>query len=230
MNKYVFFLFFLVLILEPSVLAQSVNDGAPRFRIAIQGGYGYRLGKNVKTGQNVVDQHNKRLMNGLAYGADMTWYTSSDIGFGLKYSNMHSKSEDMVTITYDNGTVVSGEYRDVVDIRFFGPTFSSRYVSPNNKWIFLINCGIGYLSYVDNGRVIDPMSIKGGTLGACVDANIDLRLMNSLYLGASVGLIRGTLTSYNVTENGSTQKIELDKDQYDSVNHLSLTIGLRLNF
>ena len=228
MKKSLFFLCFLVLMIEPSALAQSVNNGAPRFRLAVQGGYGYRLGKNVESGQSIVDEHNKRLKNGLTYGADLTWYTSGDIGFGLKFSNMHSKSEDMVTVTYDDGTMASGEYRDVVDMRFFGPIFSSRYVSPNNKWIFLINCGIGYLSYVDNGRVIDPMSIKSGTLGVCADAGIDLRLMNSLYLGVSAGMIGGSLSSYSVTENGQTQKIELDKDQYESVNHLSLTIGLRL--
>ena len=228
MNKNIIFLLLIALFVVPTVSAQTVNEGTPRFRIAVQGGYGYRLGKYQDTGQSIVDQHNKRLKKGFVYGADMNWFTASDMGFGLKYSNMHSKSEDMVTITYDNGTVESGEYTDMVDLRFIGPTFASRYVSQDNRCIFLLDFGLGYLSYTDNGRVIHPMSIKGGTLGFCADAGVDFRLMNSIYLGATFSMIGGTLSSYNYTENGNTSKVELEKDHYETLTHVTLTIGFRL--
>ena len=237
MNKNSLFLLFVALFVVPTVSAQtvyyttpnpSVNESAPRFRLAVQGGYGYRLGKYQETGQSIIDQHNKRLKKGFVYGADINWFTASEMGFGLKYSNMHSKSEDMITITYDNGSIESGEYTDMVDLRFFGPTFASRHVSQDNRCIFLLDFGLGYLSYTNNGRIIHPMSIKGGTLGFCADAGVDFRLMNSIYLGATLSMIGGTLSSYNYTENGNTTKVELEKDHYETLGHVTLTIGLRL--
>ena len=219
----------MILLATPAVSAQTVNEGLPRFRIAVQGGYGHRMGKYRETGQSIVDQHNKRLENGYVYGADMTWYTDRGLGLGLMFSDMHSQSEDMITITYENGSVESGEFSNVVDLRFFGPTISSHFASQrNDRWIFMIGYGLGYLFIIDNWCLIDPATTKGGTLGFCMNARVDFRLKNNLYMGVSVNEIAGKLTSYNLTQNGNTIKIELDKDEREGLNHSMITIGLRL--
>ena len=228
MKKTIIFLLLIACISGRIASAQTISGEAPRFRIAVQGGYGYRLGKVQETGQSIIDQHNKKLKWGLVYGADATWFISNDFGLGLKFNNLRSTAEDAVTITYDTGSSKSGIYRDVVDLRFLGAMAASRSVTPNGRWIFLIDCGLGYLSLTDNGRVIDPMAIKGGTLGVCADAGVDFRLMNKLYLGLSVNAISGTVTSYSLTQDGRTQTVKLDKDEYESLHHLTASIGLRL--
>lgn len=220
----------IITLLSALLLAGAMASAqAPNFRVAVQGGYGYRLGKVQETGQAIVDQHNQKLKWGFVYGADATWYFSDAFGIGLKFNDMRSKSEDAVTITPADGSASrSGMYRDVVDMRFMGAMASSRLVSGEGRLIWMMNYGLGYLSYVDNGRVIDPMSIKGGTLGACLDAGVDFRLMNNLYLGASISAIGGTLTTYQVTQDGRTETIKGDKDEYETLHHLTATVGLRL--
>ena len=215
MKKKIFFLLFVTLLIVPTVSAQTVNEGLPRFRIAVQGGYGCRLGKYTETGSGLEDKHVKRLRNGVVYGADLIWFTSSNYGFGLKFSDIHSMSEDFAkSMAYFIMVPVSGEWRTVLDLRFLGPTYSFRHVAKNNHWIFLISGGLGYLSYDKNDLLFNsPWSVKGGTLGFCVDAGVDLRLMDSLYLGASVNAIIGTLYT---------------QEPHENLNHLSLNIGLRL--
>ena len=182
MKKTVILLLLIACVSGRIASAQTVSGEAPRFRVAVQGGYGYRLGKVQESGQDVIDQHNKKLKWGFVYGADATWFVANDLGFGLKFSNLRSKAEDAVSITYDDGSSKSGMYRDVVDLRFLGAVASTRSVTPSGRWIFLVDCGLGYLSLVNNGRIIDPMAIKGSTLGFCADAGVDFRLMNKLYL------------------------------------------------
>ena len=228
MKKTVILLLLIACISGRIASAQTVSGEAPRFRVAVQGGYGYRLGKVQESGQDVIDQHNKKLKWGFVYGADATWFVANDLGFGLKFSNLRSKAEDAVSITYDDGSSKSGMYRDVVDLRFLGAVASTRSVTPSGRWIFLVDCGLGYLSLVNNGRIIDPMAIKGSTLGFCADAGVDFRLMNKLYLGLSINAISGTLSSYSLTHDGRTETIKLDKDEYETLHHLTASIGLRL--
>ena len=222
--KQLFFTSLLALLLAGA----AASAQAPSFRVAVQGGYGYRIGKVPETGQAIVDQHNQKLKWGFTYGADATWYFSDSFGLGVKYNDLHSKAEEAVTLTYSDGSPSkSGMYRDVVDTRFMGLMASSRLVLGDGRWVWMMSYGVGYLSYVDNGRVIEAMSIKGGTLGACLETGIDFRLMNNLYLGASVNAIGGQLSSYQFTENGRTETIKLDKDEYESLYHLTASVGLR---
>ena len=218
---------FITSLLALLLTGAAASAQAPSLRVALQGGYGYRLGKISETGEAVVDQHNQRLKWGFTYGADATWYFDDSFGLGLKFNDMHSKAEDAVTVTYNDGSQASGMYRDVVDLRFMGVMASSRLVFGNDRWIWMMSYGAGYLSYVDNGRVIDAMSIKGGTLGACVETGIDFRLMNNLYLGASIDAIGGKLSSYQHTQDGKTETVKLEKDQYEGLYHLTASFGLR---
>ena len=226
MNKKIFFLLFVTLLIVPTVSAQTVNEGLPRFRIAVQGGYGCRFGKHHERGSGLADRAAKRIRNGFIYGADFTWFTDSNYGFGLKFSDVHSKSEDWIMATKDFITVaVSGESKTVLDLRFIGPTYSFRHVSQNNKCFFLINGGFGYLSYDRSNLYLNSLSFeKGGTLGFCADAGVDFRLMKSLYLGVSFGAIIGTLSS-------STYRYDENKrkgDHHEMLSHFKFTMGLRL--
>ena len=197
------------------------------WRVAVQGGFGYRLAKLEKTGNEVVDAHNKALMMGYTYGADVTYYFSS-YGVGVKYSDMHSQRKDAVTAEID-GEYVNGMYTDVIDIRYIGPMVYSRLVNKSGTGVFFLGAGAGYLDYTNNGRMIEAGTIKSGTLGVCLEFGYDLKLMNNIFLGASLGLVNGTLTSYTLTTDSAAvpQKVELDKDQFESLRHMSLSLGLR---
>lgn len=201
---------------------------APKWRLAVQGGYGYRIARVQESGNEVVDAHLKKLKWGFTYGADVTYHWSDGFGIGLKYNDMHSDSKDAVMVTYEDSGSESGMYNDVIDIRFIGAVVSSRYVSASGKGIFFLDYGAGYLGYVDNGRILSQEGvIKGGTLGACIDIGYDYRLMNNLYLGATLSSVSGTLSGYTETISGKTEKVTLGKDEKEGLLHVDLSIGIR---
>ena len=206
-----------------SAFAQEYVE-APKWRIAVQGGYGRRIGKYQTTGNEVIDTHNKRLFGGLDYGVDIMHYFSDSFGLGLKYNNMHTASSDAVML--EDGT--SGMYSEAMDISFVGPMVSSRKVGASGNGIFMLNYGLGYLYYNDAGRIVNnTVDITGGTLGVDLELGYDYRLMNNLFIGATLGAISGTLSKYTVTTNGHPETRTLDKDQRESLFHAYLTLGLR---
>lgn len=206
----------------------SMPSNAPKFRVALQGGYAYRPGKVYESGNDVVDGHNKRLKSGLYYGADLSYYLSDAWGFGFRYSKMSLSSKDAVIITdNETGESRSGMYTDIVDISFAGPALSSRFVSLSGASVFYLSCGIGYLGFTDDGKVIDPFSLKGWTLGQCVDLGYDFRLWNGLYMGAALSAVTGVLFNITVTSDGIAETQKLDKDEQESLLHVSLSIGIR---
>lgn len=205
---------------------QEQYEGFPKWRVAVQGGFGYRLAKLTKTGNDVIDTHNKSLMMGYTYGADVTYFFGG-YGIGAKYSDMHSQRSDAVTAEID-GEYYDGMYTDVVDIRFAGPMVYSRLIGASGNGVFLLGAGLGYLGYTDNARLIQAATLKGGTLGTCIEIGYDYRIMNNIFIGASLGAISGILTSYTMTSEGAApQKVELDKDQYESLLHANLSLGFR---
>jgi len=197
---------------------------APKLRIAVDGGYGRRLASYQSTGNELVDNHNKRLFGGLIYGGELTYYFGDSFGVGVKYSDLHSISKDSVM----NDAGQSGLYSEAVDIMFVGPMMSSRLVNASGKGIFMLNYGLGYIGYDDAGRVIsDEIDIRSSALGYCLELGYDYKIMNNIFLGASLGAISGVLNNYTQTINGYSQKVSLGKDERESLLHGYLTLGLR---
>lgn len=223
-NKHIFSIFFGLLLLSAGI-AQAQN---PKFRMIVNGGYGYRPVKVAETGNDIIDTHNKKLKKGVVYGAEAAYYFSENLGIGVKYSNMHSSAKDRVVITDEAGNSRRGMYSDVIDMTFIGPVINSYKMSLDQKHVFSLGYGLGYLGYLDDGMVIDPMSIKGWTLGQSLNLGYDYRLSGKLYVGAELSGIAGVLSSCVVTENGVTKSVELADDERESLLHVYLSVGLRL--
>lgn len=207
----------------------NVTSTLPSWRISVQGGYAYRLGKIDKSQDEVLVEHAKKLKSGFCYGADATWYFMNSLGAGIKYSNVSVANSEDVTITYEDGNIEYGEIADDVNIWFLGPMVSYRSVSENLRHTLVMNIGIGYMGYKDESVVIDPFTIKGNTLGYVYELGYDYSISEKMSLGATLSYVSGNLMSYQTNYDGSWEKVKLDSDSYESLVHLGLSIGLRIN-
>lgn len=207
----------------------TVTSDFPSWRFSAQGGYAYRVGKIDKSQDAVVVDHIKNLKHGITYGADATWFFMDSIGIGLKYNSLNVGNSEQVTVTYDDGTQTSGLLEDNINIWFFGPMASYRVLSRNMRNAFFMNVGLGYMEYKDRTVLIDPFIIKGGTIGSLYEIGYDLNLNDKISLGAMLSFVSGTLTGYQTNQGGSWNTVDLESDSYESLNHINLSIGLRIN-
>lgn len=207
----------------------TVTSDFPSWRFSAQGGYAYRVGKIDKSQDAVVVDHIKNLKHGITYGADATWFFMESLGVGLKYNSLKVCSSEQVTVTYDDGTQTSGLLEDNINIWFFGPMASYRVLSRNMRNAFFMNVGLGYMEYKDRTVLIDPFIIKGGTIGSLYEFGYDVGLTDKISLGAMLSFVSGTLTGYQTNQGGSWNTVYLESDSYESLNHISLSIGIRIN-
>lgn len=198
------------------------------FRIALNGGYGYRTNKMSSTIPSDFSEYSKKLKNGFEFGGDLTYYFTEPLGIGLKYSSFKaSNSMSNIYIEDSNGNRRYGSMSDNIGISFIGPVFSTRFLNKDKTNAFLMNVALGYMGYKNNYTLIDPYKLTGSTMGMTFDIGYDFKFSSNLILGVQLSAISGVLTGYKLFDGSTTQNIELQKENYEGLNRLELSLGLR---
>jgi hypothetical protein len=110
-------------------------------------------------------------------------------------------------------------------------TAISRQIKHNQvKNAFIINVGMGNLSYTDS-KIVDLKNYKitGSALGTYYSIGFDHFISKNMALGIKLSYITGLLMNYNLFDGNTTTHVQLDNNSYQSLNHVSLTVGLRFN-
>jgi hypothetical protein len=202
------------------------NEIYPHFRFAITGGYSYRVAKMAANMPATYKDYVDNLRSGYHVDADLTYFFNELYGCGLKYSYNHSENSEQ-NISYPTGG--SGYLEDNVSIHFIGPSFSFRTLDQTTRNSFYMNMAIGYLGYLDDGKIAsNALTLKGSTLGIAYDLGYDIGISKNMTLGFQFSYLTGTLTQYEMTSGYSTQTVKLDKNSYESLSRLDFSVGLRI--
>ena len=199
----------------------------------IYAGYGHRLNKVAPDLTIYEREHVKRLKNGGVLGMDYIRYFDhhKGIGLGIRYHVMHASSADALTMIYDNGTAVEGVLNESVNISFFGPVYSGRFVSRDGKHLFVDNVGIGLLIYNDWASFNnETITVMGNTLGTTVDLNYSYFIKDNFSLGADISLTSGVIRKVTAKSGYNTATYALDENHFEGLVHLGICAQLIYTF
>lgn len=213
-----------------SALALGVQaQDAPRFRLAVNGGYAYRLGKIASGLREEARDHMKKLKSGLNINADAQYFFSDEWGVGLKYACFQSSGSSVMTVETSNGALRTN-FADNILISFYAASIGARvFVTSDDSQAFHASASLGYLRYHDAGILANSaVTLTGGTLGSGVDLGYDIRLVRKLYTGVQLSYIGGVLNAYDKRDVNGTTRVDL-KDNKENLGYLAITGGLRLN-
>ncbi|NLR68156.1 porin family protein [Chitinophaga varians] len=222
-------LLFMMSALAFGVKAQDKD--VPRFRIAVNGGYSYRIGKVPSSFSGDARDYMKKLKSGFNVGADVQYYFNDEWGVGVKYLRFQASGSGVVAAESPSDGYMRTNVADNIGITFYGATFCGRvYTKSDYSQAFLIGASLGYMRYRDNGQVAAyPVTIKGGALGSGLDVGYDIRIARKLYAGAQFSYLAGTVGRVTIERAGMTETRELKDDQRENLSHLSLSAGLRFH-
>jgi hypothetical protein len=211
----------------------NYNSSFPRFRIALGGGFGYRL---AAVSSLITDEflrnHIKKLKLGYQFNLDASGYFNSHIGLGVKANVFKASHEelDVVMIEPQTGAVIKiGEMSDNTTTLFVSPAFFARFIGGRSGNALVMSAGIGYIHYWDNAVFGAPYLLEGGTLGLSYDIGYDFRLNEFLLIGLQGGFTLGTLSKYRQTSGGQTVTVTLDENSQESLFRMDLSVGLRFS-
>lgn len=200
------------------------------FRIAINGGYSYQTAKVAESVPSDFKNYIKELKSGYHFGGDLTYYFSEPLGFGFKYYLFKSSNSlDNIYLEDIDGNRTYGKMSDDLTISFIGPTFSTRLLNHDKSNAFLMNLSLGYMGYSNDKVIIDNYKMTGSTMGLSFDIGYEIGLSENLSLGFQVSFLTGTLFEYDWNDGTKTETIKLEKGEYESLNRIDFSIGLRFS-
>ena len=189
----------------------------PNLRLAANCGWSYRTATIPDDFDPAQKEYIKKLKHGLNIGLEASYFFSEMFGAGLMYDLFKTSN-----------AIYYGE--DNISIIFVGPSFAMRLFDRSKTNCMLVNYGIGYMGFKDKAKELgNPIIINGSTVGLVMNIGYDFSLSKNWSAGIQLSLLSGILTEYNETRNGVTQKIKLEKDQYEGLGRINISIGLRYN-
>ena len=198
------------------------------FRIAINGGYSYQTAKVAESVPSDFKDYIRELKSGYHFGGDLTYYFTEPLGFGVKYYLFKSSNSiDNIYLEDTDGNRTYGKMSDDLTISFIGPTFSTRLLSHDKKNAFLMNLSLGYMGYSNDKVIIDKYKMTGSTMGLSFDIGYDIGLSEKLSLGFQLSFLSGTLFEYDWNDGSTTETIDLEEGEYESLNRIDCSVGLR---
>ncbi|MBN2613654.1 MAG: hypothetical protein JXB00_19010 [Bacteroidales bacterium] len=206
-----------------------VRQPYPHFRAALSGGWSNRTAKLSDDIPSEFRDYFEELKSGHQFSVDLSYYFSEHLGAGFKYNRYWSSNKiNSVYMTLPDGTIRNGAMSDNIGIQFAGPFVSTRILNRNKRNSLNILFAVGYLGYKDIATLIDDYTITGNTMGVCWDIGYDIGISKNLAIGFQVSLTSGTLTEITATDGINTETIKLEKENYENISHVDLSIGLRV--
>jgi hypothetical protein len=207
------------------------HEHEPRWLISAAGGFGYRLAR-LPDGLNAIEEEYYRdLKTGYYYEGNVTYFFKSNFGVGLMYNVTKSDNKlDNVTVTGPPGFSGSGTVSDDITISYMGINGSFRSWNNNHNGFVNLNFGLGYMSYVNNARIINTYKLTGETVGASLSASYLINLSPDFWMGVHAGYTAGVLTEYEFDDGKSVQSIELPDDEGEGLHHLDLGLRIAISF
>ncbi len=224
-------LIFSLLLIALSAHAQRYRYGGyddyTEVRVGVQGGWSYRTAAVSKDLSPLLQDYMKGLKSGYNYGADATFFFNRSFGIGITYSG--SRSSNLLTVT-DTISKRTGNLVDNIVVNFIAPSFMAREIfGRNDNFQFWVSASIGYLSYKDDALVLDPVYITGSTVGLGTSLGFDIGLTKSVFIGAQLNSIMGSLSKLTVKTALGTETVTLEGDKRESLSRIDVSGGLRIN-
>ncbi len=197
-----------------------------RWRIDINGGYGWRLGQFAKSDDAGIETHNSRLRSGFEYDGGVSYFITDNYGLGLSASNFRTHSADQILMTDNYNNVFSGLMEDKIDITYVSAHLAERLFSRNGMHSLYCEIGAGYLAFRNAATLVVPITMKGATAAYNFGLGYDCFITPKVAIGVSVKSILGKLNSIEyIGENNISQRV----DGEEGLAHVTASIGLRLN-
>ena len=198
-----------------------------KLRLGIRGGIAFLSATN--TGESNVDLQGLRekMNSGVQFGADVHYFTSEFVGWGLKYSSFGTSGSTTVSVLQQNGTAVQQDYAENLVARFYGPSFITRILSSNAKNVYTLGFSMGYMDYSNSLNFFGQnFEAKSNALGLSWNVGWDLMFNKDFAVGLSITYTMGALRKFEVEGASSAQLTSINETLLSDISRLEVSLGI----
>ena len=219
---------------EPEIPANYVFKAKfPRFRVAIDGGWQYRLAK-LASGMDIFwQEHYKKMKSGLHYNIQAAYFFTDNHGIEVMFSQQFFDNtlRNVILFNEEGNVVASGILKEKNIFNYAGANYIVRFFNSKKKNYFLMTFGMGYLGYIDNLIFNDNeySKITAATLGVNFGLGYDIGILKDFGIGFKLSFMGGSFRNYKQTLNGITTNETLPEKTSEGLGTIKLSVGLRFN-
>lgn len=201
-----------------------------RFRLAINGGYSYRLAKIPSVNNQEEKDYYSSLKSGFHFGGDFSYFFHRVWGIGLNYVGGYYNTTDFPK--YDEETGISYRASDRISLQQIMATVNVRAVNKKNtNSYFLFTMGLGYVGYRDKGYIDGAhlLTMKGGTFAILTRIGYDISVSKNLAIVLQASLAGGVLSKVTLLDEstGQTKTYKAPEGEGEGLGRLEFSIGVR---
>jgi hypothetical protein len=212
-----------------------------RFRIAMQGGYGYRTGSIKEARQRMIssgfsvdaaNSYYRTIKFGMQGSGQVHYMFWKQNGLGIDYNFFYSKASASGNMDPGDGyTRIYGTMSEIIYTQFAGLSwYTHQWISPARlKYYSLLSVGLAM--YRNETRVIySPVLFTGKALGTNLETGLEYFFSRHIAAGLGLSYFQSTLGKVTVNNGNNIQEIELEKEQREGLARLNLSAGLKIYF
>ena len=220
---------------------QTTNNQTDRWRIALNGGIGYRIASTKDSKQLFiqqgfeepqVDDYFKGIKWGPKASAQVHYLLKNGYGIGIDYQFHHSSGSMMGIFDPQDGvTLYYGEITDNVFTNYVGLSLYENLWLKPNKWNFYGQSSVGITFFrQEDITLYSPVLITGQAVGINLEAGLEYFVTKQIALAVNLNYFISTISKITVDDGSSTNEIELEKEQREGLSRLDAGAGLRFYF
>ena len=213
-----------------------------RIHIGVGGGFGHMLASSEKAEDYMVDMglasaqaesYYKDLKTGFYADADVTYLFKTNYGAGIKYKFFDTSAgiegffdpQDGVNLIYTT-------YKEQIYVNYLGASFYyQQYIGMQKTFRLNSEISIGMAAYRNEAEYLNGyFLLTGKNIGMDTRLGLEYLITKNISAGADLGLFYSTIRKLKMTDGTSSVDIELEKDNYENISRIELSVGLRFYF
>ncbi len=208
-----------------------------RIRVSVNSGLACLLGKTDAAESSLQDQgvsvnDSKSYYDNLKLGyqskASVYYHWRGDYWFGALYNGFYTSSEITTPMIMDEVNMYYGRLGERYFVNFAGASFYSASRYGKTKQIGLNSSfSMGPAFYRDEVEMFDEqVLIQGISLGTNVTLGVEYFIKPRCSINFETSLFSSHVKKITVKTLQSSQDVELDKENYENLSRLDLSLGL----
>lgn len=212
-----------------------------KWRVAINGGFGYRLADTKKSEQVLIDQgfnpedvddYFSQIKTGYKISGQVHYMFWEKYGLGFDYQFHNSSGSLSGYIDADDGeTIIYAQITDNVFTNFLGVSFYSESWIKTSPFKVYSLVSFGLTMYREETIFsFIPILLTGKAFGGNVEVGVDYFFKKNLAISLSTNVFQSTISKVKIDDGTSSNVIELPDEQKEGLGRIDINLGLRLYF
>jgi hypothetical protein len=175
----------------------------------------------------------KDLKSGIYCAADATWMLTQRLGTGVRYKFFHTAASARGNFFQDGGSIiVFSDYSENIFINYAAASFL--YKEPlgmEDRFSIYLSLSLGMTFYLDMLEFFpENKLITGNARGTDVNIGMEYRISRFISVAAEASVFNSTLREIKITDGQNEELVELEKEYYQNISRVDLSLGFRLYF